>query len=74
MHSRKSAVPGWKGKPSWFLLAEEDRMISPKTQQFMAGRMDAKVRSNRVDHSPMYTAPDVVVEVILEAARESLFH
>ena len=49
-------------------------MISPKTQQFMAGRMDAKVRSNRVDHSPMYTAPDVVVEVILEAARESLFH
>lgn len=70
----KAPVPGWKGKPSWFLLAEEDRMISPKAQQFMAGRMRAKVRSNLVDHSPMHTAPNLVVEVIVEAARESLFH
>ena len=66
-------VPGWKTKPSWFLLAEEDRMINPKTQQFMARRMSAKVRSSRVDHSPMYTAADLVVDVVLEAARESLF-
>ena len=65
-------APGWKVKPSWFLLAEEDRMINPKTQQFMASRMGAKIRSSRVDHSPMYTATDLVVEVILEAARESL--
>ena len=65
-------MPGWKTKPSWFLLAEEDRMINPKTQQFMARRMSAKVRSSRVDHSPMYTATDLVVDVILEAARESL--
>jgi hypothetical protein len=26
-------APGWKAKPSWFLLAEEDRMINPKTQE-----------------------------------------
>lgn len=65
-------VPGWKSKPSCFLLAEEDRMINPKTQQFMAGRMGAKVRSSRVDHTPMYTAFDLVVDVILEAAREGL--
>src|SRR5262249_4358494 len=26
-------APGWKVTPSWFLLAEEDRMINPKTQQ-----------------------------------------
>jgi pimeloyl-ACP methyl ester carboxylesterase len=65
-------VPGWRTKPSWFLLAEEDRMINPKTQQFMVDRMRAKVRASRVDHSPMYTATDLVVDVILEAARESL--
>ena len=70
----KAPVPGWKEKPSWFLLAEEDRMISPQTQQFMADRMGAKVCSNRVDHSPMHTAPSLVVEVITEAARESPFH
>ena len=68
-----SPAPAWKSKPSWYLLAEEDRMISPATQQFMARRMNASVRSCRVDHSPMYTAPDLVTGVILEAARESLF-
>lgn len=65
-------APGWKAKPSWYLLAEEDRMINPKTQQFMAARMGAKVRSSRVDHSPMYTGTDVVVDVILEAARTTI--
>ena len=64
-------APGWKAKPSWFLIAEEDRMINPKTQQFMALRMGSTVCSSRVDHSPMYTAPDLVVDVILEAAREA---
>ena len=68
----KAPVPAWKTKPSWFLLAEEDRMISPDTQHFMADRMSAKIRSHRVDHSPMYTAPDVTVDVIIEAAREVL--
>ena len=68
----RAPVPGWKSKPSWYLLAEEDRMINPKTQEFMASRMGAKIRSSRVDHSPMYTATDLVVEVILEAARGTL--
>lgn len=61
--------PAWKAKPSWFLLAEEDRMINPKTQGFMADRMGARIRSERVDHSPMYTAPNLVIELLLEAAR-----
>ncbi|MGB2624593.1 MAG: alpha/beta hydrolase [Candidatus Acidiferrum sp.] len=65
-------VPAWKTKPSWFLLAEEDRMISPNTQRFMADRMGAKVRSHHVDHTPMYTEPNLVVDVILQAARETL--
>ena len=68
----KAPPPGWKTRPSWYLLAEEDRMINPKTQQFMASRMGAKVRSSRVDHSPMYTATDLVVDVILEAVPNSV--
>jgi pimeloyl-ACP methyl ester carboxylesterase len=68
----KAPVPGWRTKPSWFLLAEEDRMISPETQRFMAERMRATVRSCRVDHSPMFTEPDLVVDVILEAVRETV--
>ena len=65
-------APTWKTRPSWFLLAEEDRMINPKTQRFMADRMTAKVRSHHVDHTPMYTEPKLVVDVLLEAARETL--
>jgi pimeloyl-ACP methyl ester carboxylesterase len=65
-------TPLWKSKPSWFLIAEEDRMINPKTQRFMADRMGATVRAHRVDHTPMYSEPAVVVDVILEAARKTL--
>ncbi len=64
--------PAWRSKPSWFLIAEEDRMISPKTQHFMAERMGAKVRVHPVDHTPLLTAPEVVVDILLEAARETL--
>ena len=65
-------VPAWKTKPSWFLLAEEDRMINPKTQRFMADRMGAKVRPHDVDHTPMYTEPNLVIDMMLQAARETL--
>jgi pimeloyl-ACP methyl ester carboxylesterase len=65
----KSPAPAWKTKPSWFLIAEEDRMIAPETQLFMAGRMHAAIRSHAVDHTPMYTAPQLVVDIVLEAAR-----
>jgi pimeloyl-ACP methyl ester carboxylesterase len=61
--------PAWKTKPTWFLIAEEDRMIHPETQHFMAERMKATVRSYAVDHTPLLTAPDKVAEIILEAAQ-----
>jgi pimeloyl-ACP methyl ester carboxylesterase len=64
--------PAWKSKPSWFLIAEQDRMINPKTQHFMAERMGATVHAHPVDHTPLLTAPTIVVEVILEAARATL--
>jgi pimeloyl-ACP methyl ester carboxylesterase len=64
--------PLWKSKPTWYLVAEEDRMINPKTQHFMAERMGAKIHAHRVDHTPMYSDPNVVVDVILEAARATL--
>jgi pimeloyl-ACP methyl ester carboxylesterase len=65
-------APAWKSKPTWYLLAEEDRMINPKTQRFMAKRMKATVRSFAVDHTPLLTAPDKVVDIILEAAKAKL--
>ena len=62
--------PLWKDRPTWFLLAEQDRMIAPDTQRFMAERMGARVRSHPVDHTPIVTAPGPVVGIIHEAIRE----
>jgi len=61
--------PLWKDRPSWFLVAEQDRMIVPDTQRFMAERMKATVRSQPVDHTPGVTAPGIVVDVIRDAMR-----
>jgi pimeloyl-ACP methyl ester carboxylesterase len=67
--SVKVGRPLWKDRPSWFLVAEQDRMINPDTQRFMAERMKAKVRSHQVDHTPIVTAPGVVVDIIRDAMR-----
>lgn len=65
-------TPAWRSKPTWYLLAEEDRMINPKTQRFMAQRMKATVKSFAVDHTPLLTAPRKVVDMILDAAKSTL--
>ena len=59
--------PLWKDVPSWFLLAEQDRMIAPATQRYMAERMKAKIKAHPVDHTPIVTAPAVVVDIIRDA-------
>ena len=59
--------PLWKDRPTWFLVAEEDRMIVQDNQRFMAKRMQARVRSHAVDHAPIVTAPSVVLDVLREA-------
>ena len=61
--------PLWKDVPSWFLIAEDDRMIVPETQRYMAERMKAKIRPHAVDHTPSVTAPTVVVDIIRDAIR-----
>jgi pimeloyl-ACP methyl ester carboxylesterase len=65
----KAPKPLWKTVPSWYLLAEQDRMISPETQEFMAQRMKATLRRLDVDHTPIVTAPDCVVELLREVAK-----
>ncbi|MGN6093761.1 MAG: alpha/beta fold hydrolase [Luteibacter jiangsuensis] len=61
--------PRWKDVPAWYLLAEQDRMIVASTQRFMAERANASIVSHPVDHAPGVTAPDAVVDLILQAAR-----
>jgi hypothetical protein len=48
----KASNPSWKTKPSWFLIAEEDRMILRETQRFMAERMRATIKTSSANHIP----------------------
>jgi hypothetical protein len=69
--SVKVGRPLWRDRPSWFLVAAQDRMILRETQLFMAERMKARVHAISADHTPIISAPGAVVAVILEAVRET---
>src|SRR5580698_9889651 len=62
--------PLWKDRPTWYLVAEQDRMIVHENQRFMAERMKARLRSHPVDHAPLVTAPSYVLDIIREAIDE----
>jgi pimeloyl-ACP methyl ester carboxylesterase len=64
--------PRWKDRPAWYLIAEQDRMINPVTQQFMAARMHANVHTHDADHAPLITQPQAVTDIIIEAVRNGL--
>lgn len=62
--------PLWVDRPSWYVVAENDRMIAPETQRFMAQRMNARIHSLRSDHSPMTTAPEDLAAVLQQAVTD----
>jgi pimeloyl-ACP methyl ester carboxylesterase len=59
----------WRTKPSWFIVALEDRTISPALQKMTAQRTSAKVLILASSHLPMLAAPREVAGFICEAAR-----
>jgi pimeloyl-ACP methyl ester carboxylesterase len=61
----------WHSKPSWFLIAEDDRMVAPETQRFLAERMKSTIKSVKSDHVPLASHRDEVIELISAAAREA---
>jgi pimeloyl-ACP methyl ester carboxylesterase len=58
----------WRTRPSWYVLAERDRMIAPQDQAFMAGRMGATTVRASSSHVVMISHPDVVTQAILAAS------
>ena len=58
----------WRQKPSWFLIPEEDRMVSPETQRFTAQRMRASVVSAPIDYWPLASAANTVSDLIAKAS------
>jgi pimeloyl-ACP methyl ester carboxylesterase len=58
----------WRKKPSWYLVATDDRMIPPPAQQFMAKRAGATVVESKGSHAIYVSKPDVVASIIKRAA------
>ena len=63
--------PGWKDLPTWYLVAEEDRMINPDTQRFMAERINGRTHTHQVDHAPLISRPEVVTAILREALADA---
>ncbi|WP_081420224.1 alpha/beta hydrolase [Pseudoxanthomonas sp. Root630] len=64
-------VPAWRSKPSWYLVATDDKMIPPPAQRQMAGRAGAKVSETPGSHAVYVSQPQAVVEIIRQAAKGS---
>jgi pimeloyl-ACP methyl ester carboxylesterase len=59
----------WKSKPSWYIVAKNDRTVHPDLERFVAKRMNATITETDSSHVPMLSKPKVVIDVIREAAR-----
>jgi pimeloyl-ACP methyl ester carboxylesterase len=60
--------PGWRVKPSWYLVAADDRMIPPPAQRAMAGRASATVTEVAGSHAIYESQPEAVATLIKQAA------
>jgi len=65
--SEKVSVAAWTKKPSWYIVAERDRMIRPELERDFARKIGAKVTSLPTSHVPQQSRPTEVAKVILDA-------
>jgi len=61
--------PAWKAKPSWYLVATDDRMIPPAAQRLMAKRAGATVADAKGSHAIYVSQPEAVADLIKKAAK-----
>jgi len=59
---------GWRSKPSWYLIATDDRMIPPPAQQFMSKRAGSTVVEVKGSHAVYVSQPSAVAAIIEKAA------
>ena len=61
--------PAWKTKPSWYLIATDDKMIPPAAQRFMSMRAGSTVVEVAGSHAVYVSQPQAVAALIEKAAR-----
>ena len=63
----KSKEPAWKQKPTWYVVAKNDKTINPDLQRFMSNRIKAKTIELESSHVVMNSCPKEVLKIIEEA-------
>jgi len=64
--------PAWKTKPSWYLVATDDKMIPPPAQRQMSKRAGSTVAEVPGSHAVYVSRPQAVADIIKQAARAVL--
>ena len=64
------SAPGvaWKAKPSWYIVATQDRTVQPDLERYLAKRMNATTYEVESSHVVMLSQPEFVLDVIRDAA------
>ncbi|MFI8610156.1 alpha/beta fold hydrolase [Pseudomonas sp. NPDC077649] len=67
----RTSVAAWQQKPSWYIVASDDRMIVPQMQRDFAKKIGAQTTELAASHVPQQSRPEEVAKVILQAVQES---
>ena len=67
--AQRCSAAGWKSKPTWYLVSQQDQAVHPDVQRFMAARMGATVLSIAASHMAYRSRPVATAEFIKEALR-----
>ena len=68
LFNQKLDGTAWRSKPSWYIVANNDRTVQPELQRFVAKRMGATIYEVDSSHVPMLSQPSFVIDVIRTAA------
>ena len=69
LFTQKVEGTAWKTKPSWYIVATQDRTVHPDLQRFVAKRMGATTYEVDSSHVPMLSNSSFVIDVIRAAAK-----
>jgi pimeloyl-ACP methyl ester carboxylesterase len=69
LFARNAEGVAWRSKPSWYIVATQDKTVHPELHRFVAKRMGATTYEVDSSHVPMLSHPDVVLEAIRAAAQ-----
>ena len=68
LFTQKLEGVAWRSKPSWYVVAKQDRTVNPELERFVAKRMEATVYEADSSHVPMLSKPRFILDVIRDAA------